>query len=80
MATLDITSRYQLDAGGQTASRKPTSSVVYYLHRVVEGDTILNIASRALGSDRRWWEIADLNPHIKYPEDLVVGGVIRVPQ
>jgi hypothetical protein len=76
----DVTSRYQLDASGQTASPKPKVTVNYYLYRLVQGDTMLNLAARTLGSDRRWWEIADINPQIKYPEDLVVGSVIRMPR
>lgn len=76
----DVTSRYQLDTNGQTASPKVKLSVVYSLHRLTDGDTITNIAARLLGDDRRWWEIADINPQIKYPEDLVSGDVIRIPK
>lgn len=80
MTAFDVTSRYQLDDNGRTASPKDKATVLYNLYRVVEGDTVLNIAARLLGDDRRWWEIADINPQVKYPEDLVVGGIIRIPR
>lgn len=76
----DVTSRYKLDDSGQSASPKAKVTVVYGLHRVVDGDSITNIAARLLSDDRRWWEIADINPQVKYPEDLVVGSIIRIPR
>lgn len=78
--TFDTESRYRLDASGQSASPKPKSDVTYYLHRVGAGDTLLNLAARTLGSDRRWWEIADINPQVKFPTDIEVGTVLRLPK
>jgi nucleoid-associated protein YgaU len=75
-----VTSRYELDTNGQTASPKGKATTNYYLYRVVQGDTMLNLAARSLGSDRRWWEIADINPQVKYPEDIVPGQVLRLPR
>lgn len=76
----DVISRYQLDDDGIHASPKPQQLVLYTLHRVNNGDNLLNIAARLLGDDRRWWEIANINPQVKYPDDLVVGDVIRIPR
>lgn len=76
----DASSRYQLDTSGQTASPKAKVLTAYTLYRVMQGDTIRSLAARALGNDRRWWEIADINPQVKYPEDLVVGSVLRMPR
>lgn len=76
----DVTSRYQLDDSGITASRKSVAAVPYTTYRVISGDTMLNLAARLLGNDRRWWEIADLNPQVKFPEDLVVGNLLRIPR
>lgn len=76
----DVTSRYQIDDNGITASPKDKLSVLYTLYRVIDGDSMLNIAARHLGDDRRWWEIADINPQVKYPDDLVVGSLIRIPR
>ena len=78
--TLDTTSRYRSDTSGQYALPKEKGEVTYYTHRVVEGDTVLNLAARSLGSDQRWWEIADINPQVKYPEDLEVGTLLRIPR
>lgn len=81
MARLSTTSRYTLDASGQTASPKTKADAVSYsLHKVVEGDTLMNISARRLGSDLRWWEIADINPQIKFPEDISLGDVLRIPR
>ena len=81
MVALDTTSRYALDASGQTASAKiNTDGVQYSLHLIGQGDTISNVAARLLGNDRRWWEIADINPQVKFPEDLVVGDYLRIPR
>lgn len=80
MSNFDVSSRYQLDSSGITASPKDKLPVLYSLHRVVQGDTILNIAARLLNDDKLWWQIADINPQVKYPEDLVVGSLIRIPR
>ena len=82
-ATYDSTSRYSLDDGGTSASRKrpPLSSgVSFSLYTVKEGDTIENIAARYLGRHSRYWEISDLNPQVKFPTDLEAGAVIRLPR
>jgi nucleoid-associated protein YgaU len=46
---------------------------------VREGDTLENIATRMLGLPTRYWEIADINPQVKFPLDLEVGTVLRLP-
>lgn len=80
MATkYNITSRYKLDATGITASRIPIDVSTYTTYFVKEGDTLESIASRYLGNQRRFWEIADLNPQIQFPLDIKVGDVIRLP-
>lgn len=80
MAVFAVTSRYQVDDNGISASPKDKLTVKYSLHRVVQGDTILNIAARIPGDDRLWWQVADINPQVTYPEDLVVGDLIRIPR
>lgn len=82
-ATYDSTSRYALDAGGVSASRKSapiTANASYTLYMVKEGDTLENIAARYLGRHTRYWEIADLNPQIKFPTDISAGTTIRLPR
>lgn len=82
MAKYDSLSRYSLDNGGKTASRAipvrvdPTRVILY---RIKPGDTLENLAFRTLGDCARYWELADLNPQIKYPTDLVPGTELRLP-
>lgn len=79
MATYDASSRYQLDTSKQTASRKPIGPAQYTVYVTKEYDTLERIAANHLGSDHRYWEIADINPQIKFPLDLEVGTVLRLP-
>jgi nucleoid-associated protein YgaU len=51
----------------------------YTLYTVRQGDTLERISARLFGTTERYWEIADLNPQIKFPIDLESGDVIRVP-
>jgi nucleoid-associated protein YgaU len=46
---------------------------------VREGETLETIATRVLGNPLRFWEIADLNPQIKFPLDIATGTVLRLP-
>lgn len=81
MAVYDALSRYAVNPGGQTADRvvPPPPTVTYSVYAVVQGDTLENIAARQLGDPRRYWEIADINPQIKFPTDLRPGMAIRLP-
>lgn len=81
MARYDALSRYSLDASGLTASRtvEPPLTRRYFTYTVKQGDTLENIAARHLGNSRRYWEIADINPQIKFPTDLSLGTIIRLP-
>jgi len=54
------------------------SSFIYYT--VVEGDRFDLIAAKIYGVPNSWWRIADANPEVWYPENLVVGSIIRIPQ
>jgi nucleoid-associated protein YgaU len=55
-----------------------TSNFVFYT--VVEGDRYDLIASKVYGVPTFWWRIADANPEVWYPDQLVVGSIIRIPQ
>jgi nucleoid-associated protein YgaU len=81
MAYYDANSRYSADPDRKTATRAPInySQKQFSLYTVKAGDTLENIASRRLGSQRRYWEIADINPQIKFPIDLQPGTVLRIP-
>lgn len=49
-------------------------------YTVVEGDRFDLIAAKIYGASTFWWRIADANPEVWYPEGLVVGSIIRIPQ
>jgi nucleoid-associated protein YgaU len=76
----DSTSRYKLDESGKIALRTvlPIGGQ-YVLYTVKQGDTLESIATKHLGNPKRYWEIADVNPQVKFPLDLVVGKTIRLP-
>lgn len=79
MAIYSALSRYSNDSSGQLAFRAPVKTVNYNLYTVREGETLEVIATRVLGNPLRYWEIADLNPQVKFPLDLEVGTLLRLP-
>lgn len=79
MATYNTTDRYVLDASKQTASRIPTEQRRAIVYTCRATDTLETIAARQLGDESRYWEIADLNPQIKFPLDIDLGTVLRLP-
>lgn len=79
MALYSSDSRYSVSTAGTTAQRSTPASYSYRLYTVRQGDTLESIAARLLGSTSRYWELADLNPQVKFPLDLSAGDVIRIP-
>lgn len=55
-------------------------TVPYTVHVVREGDTLANLATRYLSDAKRWWILADCNPHAFYPGELEPGMTLRVPR
>lgn len=80
MATYTSSSRYELTNGGQLAAPKAQDSVNYYQYISREGDTFERIAARLFNNGTRYWEIAQLNPHVYFPGDIPVGTVLRIPR
>lgn len=80
-AAYDALSRYRLADSGQQAFRTdlPNKSRTYTVYTTKQGDTMESIATRYLGSPLRFWEIADANPQVKFPLDLGVGTLLRLP-
>lgn len=75
-------SRYSLTEDGRSAYRPDSTlndSRRFTTYTVRGGDTLESISNRLLGSPLRYWELADLNPQIKFPMDIKVGSVIRIP-
>lgn len=79
MAFYDAVSRYSMDSDNIHASRSALETRSYNVYVVKDGDTLEGLSRRLLGTQKRFWEIADLNPQIKFPLDIKSGDVIRLP-
>lgn len=79
-ARYQSTSRYRVSNNLKEADKKATNSVSYTVHTASEGDTLDLIAHSLFGDFTRYWEIADINPHVKFPNKLKAGQVIRIPR
>lgn len=47
--------------------------------QVMAADDFPTIARRYLGTQFRWWMLADMNPDVFYPLDLTDGARVNVP-
>jgi hypothetical protein len=45
-----------------------------------EGDNLTLVAHSAYKDPGRWWAVADANPQVFYPLDIIPGTSVRVPQ
>jgi nucleoid-associated protein YgaU len=43
------------------------------------GDTFEMLATRIYSDPTQWWRIANLNPHLFFPDPIPAGAVVRVP-
>lgn len=80
---LTISSRYTTDIaadGTVIGVKKPVSPVKYSIYTVKDGDTMDLLATRLYGDPTQWWRIADMNPHITFPDIIRVGDVLRLPE
>ena len=72
-----------LDAQGDSAvavfGPTPTFPAAFAYYTVVAGDRLDSIAYDLYGLPDLWWKIANANPEIFYPDNLVVGSIIRIP-
>lgn len=57
----------------------PSGPAAFFYYTVVTGDRFDLIANKLYGVPEFWWKIANANPEIFYPDDLVPGSLIRVP-
>jgi len=51
----------------------------FQLYTVVQGDRLDTIAAKMYGVPEYWWKIANANPEVFYPENLISGAIIRIP-
>lgn len=83
---ISLYSRYY----AQTEERNGNTNVValkqsfpipnYITHVARDGDSFEYLSTRYLGSPVFYWKIADLNPHVPYPDYIPVGTVVRIPR
>lgn len=79
MAVYKNSSRYRLSNGGMLAVKKTAPVVNYYQYVSKDGDSFESIAAKTFGDGSRYWEIADLNPQVKWPDYIPTGTVLRIP-
>lgn len=79
MAVYKNTSRYSLSADGRFAYRKAKEAVPYNVYVSKDGDTFDILAARFLGDSTRYWEIADINPQVQWPDRIPTGTTVRIP-
>jgi len=80
LARYTSTSRYALSDDLQSAVRKQQDAVPYAVYTASEGETLDEIAVSIFGDFSRYWEIADVNPQIKFPNRLSAGQAVRLPR
>jgi hypothetical protein len=56
-----------------------TTGMRYQTYAVLEGDRVDLLAYRMYGDPQLWWLIANANPEVFFPDDLVAGAIIRLP-
>lgn len=57
----------------------PGSIGAFTYYTVKQGERFDTIASIIFGQPTMWWRIADANPEVWYPDNLVPGSIIRIP-
>ena len=80
MATYTSSNRYRLSVANTTANRVAYTTRSYYQYTSKQGDTFQIIASKILNDGTRYWEIADFNPQIQWPDVIPAGTTIRIPR
>ena len=51
----------------------------YRTYQVSDGESFQSIATQFFGSPLLYWRIADINPHVPYPDYIPSGTIIRIP-
>lgn len=85
MAKYLSSSRYtssSFDSGGSAipiSVRKVSYSPRFYNYVAKEGDSFELLAAMIFKDPSRWWEIADINAHVSFPDTIIPGTTIRIP-
>ncbi len=80
---LSPTSRYAsaTDSNGRAVTkRKSVGSSHYLVVTTVGKQTLDELAAMHLGDSQLYWRIAEVNPHVPYPDEVPVGTRLRIPQ
>jgi nucleoid-associated protein YgaU len=81
--TLNSSSRYTTYKDETTsimlAVLKDVASERYTTYVSRYGDTFDLIATRIYNDPTQYWRIANLNPQVKFPNDIPVGTQLRIP-
>jgi hypothetical protein len=70
---------YAQDATTTISVRSSTYPTRYTYHVSSDGESFESIATWAFGDPERWWEIADINSQVRYPNFIPTGTIIRIP-
>ena len=85
-------SRYQrvddatlTDGEGRTLplkrTREPVSTELALIYQAREGDRLDSLAFKFFHDPRKWWLIADANPDVLVPDQLLEPGtLVRIPK
>jgi hypothetical protein len=76
-------SRYSqaTDASGKAVTQRKARSASRYLTVLSKsGQTFQEIAAIHLGDPGLYWRVADLNPHVPYPDEIPMGTRLRLPR
>lgn len=79
MARYLSTDRYALTDDKRYANRKPQQSTKFAVYTARDGDTFDKLATRFLNDPNRYWEIADINPHVEWADQIPAGTSLRIP-
>lgn len=62
-------------------TREPVATELALVYQVREGDRLDLLAHKFFHDPRKWWLIADANPDVLAPDDLLAPGrLLRIPR
>ncbi len=62
-------------------TREPLDTELALVYQVRQGDRLDTLAHRFFRDPRKWWLIADANPDVLVPDQLLVPGrLLRIPR
>jgi nucleoid-associated protein YgaU len=80
---INTSSRYTTNVDESSANviaiRRKTTSVRYTNYVTRAEESFESIATRVFRDGTQYWRIADLNPHVKFPDMIPTGTIIRLP-